>query len=81
MKQNLNQLAIGQSAVIDMIRSDAPSANFLSALGMLPGNTVEVRRVAPLGDPIAVVVDGQQISLRRSDAADVGILPELQQTA
>jgi len=81
MKQTLNQLAIGLRAVIDMIRSDAPSANFLSALGVLPGNTVEVRRVAPLGDPIAVVVDGQHISLRRADAADVGILPELRQSA
>ena len=75
MRKNLSHLAVGQRAVIDMIRGDAPSANFLSAIGLLPGKMVEVSRVAPLGDPIAVHVEGQQISLRRSDAADISILP------
>jgi ferrous iron transport protein A len=37
------------------------------ALGLLPGTIVEVIRVAPLGDPMEVLVRGCQISIRESE--------------
>ncbi len=67
----LSQLAVGHLAVIESIQHDAPSANLLSAMGFLPGRRLEVKRFAPLGDPISVMVEGQHLSLRRSDAAAV----------
>ena len=36
-------------------------------LGLLPGTIVEVIRVAPLGDPMEVLVKGCQISIRESE--------------
>jgi len=71
--KTLSQLRLGQRAVIESLRLDAPSTNLLSALGLLPGRVVEIKRFAPLGDPISIGVDGQHISLRRSDAADVQV--------
>lgn len=42
-------------------------------LGLLPGASVEVVRVAPLGDPIAVRVKDCQIAIRRSDATQINV--------
>ena len=38
------------------------------ALGFLPGQRVRISRVAPLGDPISIEMEGQEISLRRAEA-------------
>jgi Fe2+ transport system protein FeoA len=40
----------------------------LAEMGILPGVTVQMKRTAPMGDPIAFQVRGYQLSLRRSDA-------------
>jgi ferrous iron transport protein A len=40
----------------------------MATLGFIPGRKVKVTRFAPLGDPISVEVDGQEISLRRAEA-------------
>jgi DtxR family Mn-dependent transcriptional regulator len=44
-------------------------------MGILPEVAVEVERVAPLGDPIWIKLQGFQISLRRKEAAAVIIAP------
>ena len=41
----------------------------LMALGFLPGGEVRVVQVAPLGDPIAVELNGWRVSLRREEAS------------
>lgn len=45
----------------------------LCEIGILPGATVEVVRIAPLGDPIALKVKDCQIAIRRSDATMINI--------
>jgi len=42
-------------------------------MGMVVGSEVEVERVAPLGDPIAIKVKGYQLALRRQEAANVQV--------
>lgn len=69
----LSQLRVGERGVVESIRYDAPSTHLLSALGLIPGTSFEVKCRAPLGDPIAVAVGGTQISLRKTDAADVTV--------
>ena len=46
----------------------------LLSLGMTPGVEFRVQHVAPLGDPLQVMVRGFRLSLRRHEAA--GILVE-----
>jgi len=41
----------------------------LLSMGITPGVTLEVVRVAPLGDPLEIRVRGTSVSLRRSEAA------------
>jgi ferrous iron transport protein A len=50
------------------VASDCGRAGRLAALGFLPGRKVRVSRVAPLGDPISIEMEGQEISVRRSEA-------------
>lgn len=50
------------------INSDCSRAGRLAALGFLPGRRVRISRVAPLGDPISIEMEGQEISVRRTEA-------------
>ena len=40
----------------------------LLAMGLLPGSTFEVLNVAPLGDPVAILIRGYTLSLRKQEA-------------
>lgn len=68
MMCTLDSLPVGGRARIEEILSDCDRANRMATLGFIPGRTVRVTRFAPLGDPISVEVDGQEISLRRAEA-------------
>jgi len=50
------------------IASDCTRAGRLAALGFLPGRQVRIVRIAPLGDPISLEMEGQEISVRRAEA-------------
>ncbi len=43
----------------------------LMELGCLPGNTVELVQVAPLADPIYIIVNGSHIAIRRTLASQI----------
>ena len=42
------------------------AARRLMELGLMPGTEVRFVKAAPLGDPIALEVDGRHLSLRRA---------------
>jgi len=47
-------------------------------MGFLPGEEITVEQIAPLGDPISVMVAGYQVSLRLSEAD--AIMVEIKQS-
>lgn len=49
------------------------AARRLMELGLMPGTEVRFVKAAPLGDPIALEVDGRHLSLRREDAAQITV--------
>lgn len=51
------------------------AARRLMELGLMPGTTVRFVKTAPLGDPIALEVEGRHFSLRRQDAAQITVQP------
>lgn len=53
----------------------------LLELGFLPGTCVEVLGVAPMGDPLDLVVRGCRFSLRRAEAAAILVAPEAEAEA
>lgn len=72
--KNLSQLEIGQSAVIDSF-TDKIMALKLLEMGCTPGEIVKLDRIAPMGDPIAILVSGYLLSLRKSEASTVLVSP------
>jgi Fe2+ transport system protein FeoA len=45
----------------------------LMEFGLVPGTTIEVVRVAPLGDPVQLLVRGCRLSIRLAEAAEVTV--------
>jgi ferrous iron transport protein A len=73
LTRTLDSLEIGSRARIEGIATACDRAGRMSALGFIPGRMVKITRLAPLGDPISVELDGREISLRRAEAAIVHI--------
>lgn len=72
----LSKLKPGQMAKITELKPGKLSSKLLE-LGCLPGRDVKLQRVAPLGDPICIRINGFSLSLRRSDAALMQVEPIL----
>lgn len=71
--RHLSDLQIGQHGIIVALPSRGAVRNKLIALGLLPGVTVKMLRLAPLGDPMQIQIRGSSLSIRRSDATEVRI--------
>lgn len=68
--QPLHTLLLNQKAFIVEYTDDLVSQQLME-MGFLPGQEIYINNIAPLGDPISVVVSGSTISMRKSDAACV----------
>ena len=71
MARTLVQLRPGESARVKEVGGDSGAARRLMDLGLVKGTSIQVVRVAPLGDPIEVTLRGFMLSLRRAEAAHV----------
>ena len=69
---NLSELKKGQSGIIESFTDYELSLKLLE-MGCVPGEIVEVIRIAPLGDPIAISITGYMLSLRKNEAETIRI--------
>ncbi len=69
--QNLHELGVGQCGVVTEIRSTGAMKRRLVDMGITPGTTVYVRKVAPLGDPIQINLRGYELLVRGSEAREI----------
>lgn len=68
---SLNDLRIGEYAIIDTVEGDERLAKRLSALGCIKGTKIKLKRIAPLGDPIVVSLRGFDLAIRKKDADNI----------
>jgi len=68
----LSDLKPGQRGVIDSF-SDYELSLKLLEMGCIPGEIVEVIRIAPFGDPMAIAVSGYVLVLRKNEAITVRV--------
>lgn len=71
----LADLPQGQRGRIIRLSLTGPRKRRLMDMGLLVGEVVQMEKIAPLGDPVDVVVKDYHLSLRRQEAE--GILVEL----
>ena len=67
MKKKLSEVAIGKSVIISSFENDDIFLKLME-MGCVPGETLVVEQIAPLGDPISISVAGYRLSLRLDEA-------------
>jgi ferrous iron transport protein A len=72
METRLSTLSQGQVAKILKIDTEEVQIALMK-LGILPGDTCKVSNIAPLGDPMAILINRTKVSLRRNDAQSVWV--------
>jgi len=70
MEKKLSELGIGKKAVIKSFEKDDIFLKLME-MGCIPGEEIEVDQVAPLGDPISIIVSGYHLSLRLDEAETI----------
>jgi Fe2+ transport system protein FeoA len=71
---SLDRLQVGQRARVTAVQGDDAIVQRLLEMGLLEGEEIEVVGFAPLGDPIEIRLRDYRLSLRRSEAARIGVV-------
>ena len=69
----LDKLPVGKSAVIDSVDGEASLRKHILDMGLTPNTEVTLVKTAPMGDPLELSVRGYELTLRKEDAARIGI--------
>jgi ferrous iron transport protein A len=72
MKKRLSELKVGKLAVITEFENDDIFLKLME-MGCIPGETIKIDQIAPLGDPISITVAGYHLSLRLDEAEKIWV--------
>lgn len=70
---SLAALPVGGTAVVSRVHGERAVVRRLLEIGLVPGTSVTLQRVAPMGDPIELKVRNFALSIRRSEALGIDI--------
>ena len=71
----LRDLKVGESAVITKVGGEGELRQHFLDMGVIPGNTVTMKKLAPMGDPMELRIDSYELTLRLADAEKIEVLP------
>ena len=71
----LDKLEIGQSACIKAVGGEGQRRQHFLDMGLIPDAFIKIVKYAPLGDPMEVTIHGYALTLRKADAALIGVEP------
>ena len=72
---NATLLKKGQMAQISDINIDEIPLKLIE-MGCLPGNTIQLIQVAPMGDPLFFNINDAKVAIRKKTAQEIYILQE-----
>ena len=75
----LDILPIGQWARIEAVAGEGPLHDRLLEMGLIPGTMVQVSKLAPLGDPMEIFIQGYSLTVRKAEAAMIIVSEEEKQ--
>ena len=64
----LRQAKVGQTVRVKKLHGEGALRRRIMDMGITKGVKLYVRKFAPLGDPIEIMVRGYELSLRKADA-------------
>lgn len=74
--RTIDDLTIGESGVIFQVGGEGALRLRFLDMGLIPGTTVTLRKIAPMGDPIQIQVRGYELTIRREDARKIDLREE-----
>lgn len=69
----LDELQVGSSATIKTVGGEGALRCRLLDMGLIPHTRLTLQKVAPMGDPIEILVRGYELTLRVDDAKKIEI--------
>lgn len=66
-------LKVGQKGIVNNIDGNSRLVKRLLALGCISDTEIEVKKVAPFGDPIIIRFRGFDLAIRKSDAKNISL--------
>jgi ferrous iron transport protein A len=75
MLKRLSEVEVGKTVVINSFEKDDIFLKLME-MGCVPGERILVDHIAPLGDPISILVAGYNLSLRLNEAKNIWVSEE-----
>ena len=66
--KTLRDVKVGNLATVVKLHGEGAIKRRIMDMGVTNGTEVLIQKVAPLGDPIEIMVRGYELSIRKSDA-------------
>ena len=66
--KTLKDVKVGQTAVVARLHGEGPIKRRIMDMGITKGVQIQVRKVAPLGDPMELNLRGYELTVRKADA-------------
>ena len=71
--KSLKDSKVGDSVKVVKLHGQGAVKRRIMDMGLTKGVEVQIRKVAPLGDPMEVTVRGYELSIRKADAEMVEV--------
>lgn len=72
MDKRLSEVEVGKAVIIKHFENDDIFLKLME-MGCVPGEKIVIDQVAPLGDPISILVAGYRLSLRLNEAEHIWV--------
>ena len=69
----LRDVKVGESCTVAALTGAGALKRRIMDMGLTKGTRVHVRKVAPLGDPLELMVRGYELSIRKDEAASIEV--------
>lgn len=69
----LREVKCGQTVTVSRVSGTGAVKRRIMDMGITKGTEIYVRKVAPLGDPVEIMVRGYELSLRKADAEMISV--------
>ena len=72
--KTLKEAKVGETVTVKRLYGEGPVKRRIMDMGITKGVEIQVRKVAPLGDPMELNLRGYELSVRKADAEMIEIL-------
>jgi len=64
----LKDVKVGKTVIVKKVGGEGAIRRRIMDMGITKGVEIYVRKVAPLGDPVEIMVRGYELSIRKADS-------------